>query len=146
MEYAALQGQAGANVTIQQLGFQTDFSVYLQIRQTWLAFSQYSITYSSRFHSLTCRCKTHMTPSCSSLSDYPGHCGGHHPPPAHLPQEENLHRHRSHQRSQQVRLMAPMWWWKLNRQISSDVVVFTEPSDTWCVPFSTRCSPSSSWP
>ncbi|XP_013864307.1 choline transporter-like protein 2 isoform X2 [Austrofundulus limnaeus] len=38
MEYAALKGQAGANVTIQELGFQTDFTVYLQIRQTWLAF------------------------------------------------------------------------------------------------------------
>uniref|UniRef100_A0A668AP15 Choline transporter-like protein n=1 Tax=Myripristis murdjan TaxID=586833 RepID=A0A668AP15_9TELE len=38
MEYAALKGQAGANVTLQDLGFQTDFSVYLQIRQTWLAF------------------------------------------------------------------------------------------------------------
>ncbi|XP_030591376.1 choline transporter-like protein 2 isoform X2 [Archocentrus centrarchus] len=38
MEYVALKGQAGANVTIQELGFQTDFSVYLQIRQTWLAF------------------------------------------------------------------------------------------------------------
>lgn len=42
MEYAALKGEAGADVTLQQLGFQTDFSVYLQIRQTWLAFSQYS--------------------------------------------------------------------------------------------------------
>uniref|UniRef100_A0A7N6B3T8 Choline transporter-like protein n=1 Tax=Anabas testudineus TaxID=64144 RepID=A0A7N6B3T8_ANATE len=38
MEYAALQQKPGSNVTIQQLGFQTDFSVYLQIRQTWLAF------------------------------------------------------------------------------------------------------------
>ncbi|XP_040917563.1 choline transporter-like protein 2 isoform X2 [Toxotes jaculatrix] len=38
MEYAALKGEPGANVTLQQLGFQTDFSVYLQIRQTWLAF------------------------------------------------------------------------------------------------------------
>ncbi|XP_029014375.3 choline transporter-like protein 2 isoform X1 [Betta splendens] len=38
MEYAALKGQAGANVTIQQLGFQTDLTVYLQIQQTWLAF------------------------------------------------------------------------------------------------------------
>ncbi|XP_029364153.1 choline transporter-like protein 2 isoform X2 [Echeneis naucrates] len=38
MEYAALKGEPGANVTIQQLGFQTDLSVYLQIRQTWLAF------------------------------------------------------------------------------------------------------------
>uniref|UniRef100_A0A4W6ECH7 Choline transporter-like protein n=1 Tax=Lates calcarifer TaxID=8187 RepID=A0A4W6ECH7_LATCA len=38
MEYAALKGEPGANVTLQELGFQTDFSVYLQIRQTWLAF------------------------------------------------------------------------------------------------------------
>lgn len=46
MEYAALKGEAGANVTIKDLGFQTDFTVYLQIRQTWLAFSQYT---SSKF-------------------------------------------------------------------------------------------------
>ncbi|KAF7661383.1 hypothetical protein LDENG_00262710 [Lucifuga dentata] len=38
MEYAALKGTAGADVTLQELGFQTDFTVYLQIRQTWLAF------------------------------------------------------------------------------------------------------------
>uniref|UniRef100_A0A8C4H5D8 Choline transporter-like protein n=1 Tax=Dicentrarchus labrax TaxID=13489 RepID=A0A8C4H5D8_DICLA len=38
MEYAALKGEPGADVTLQQLGFQTDFTVYLQIRQTWLAF------------------------------------------------------------------------------------------------------------
>uniref|UniRef100_A0A3P8WKZ6 Choline transporter-like protein n=1 Tax=Cynoglossus semilaevis TaxID=244447 RepID=A0A3P8WKZ6_CYNSE len=38
MEYAGLKGQAGSNVTLQELGFQTDFTVYLQIRQTWLAF------------------------------------------------------------------------------------------------------------
>ncbi|XP_037332178.2 choline transporter-like protein 2 isoform X1 [Pungitius pungitius] len=38
MEYAALKGEAGANVTLQDLGFQTDLAVYLQIRQTWLAF------------------------------------------------------------------------------------------------------------
>uniref|UniRef100_A0A8C3AQZ0 Choline transporter-like protein n=1 Tax=Cyclopterus lumpus TaxID=8103 RepID=A0A8C3AQZ0_CYCLU len=38
MEYAALKGEAGANVTFQELGFQTDFTIYLQIRQTWLAF------------------------------------------------------------------------------------------------------------
>lgn len=46
MEYAALKEGPGANVTIQELGFQADFSVYLQIRQTWLAFSQYNITHS----------------------------------------------------------------------------------------------------
>ena len=39
MEYAALKGEPGADVTLQDLGFQTDFTVYLQIRQTWLAFS-----------------------------------------------------------------------------------------------------------
>ncbi|XP_061556360.1 choline transporter-like protein 2 isoform X4 [Phycodurus eques] len=38
MEYAALKGTPGADVTLQDLGFQTDFAVYLQIRQTWLAF------------------------------------------------------------------------------------------------------------
>ncbi|XP_068193560.1 choline transporter-like protein 2 isoform X2 [Antennarius striatus] len=38
MEYAALEGEPGADVTLQELGFQTDFLVYLQIRQTWLAF------------------------------------------------------------------------------------------------------------
>ncbi|XP_041633684.1 choline transporter-like protein 2 isoform X3 [Cheilinus undulatus] len=38
MEYAALKGEPGADVTLQELGFQTDFTVYLQIRQTWLAF------------------------------------------------------------------------------------------------------------
>ncbi|XP_068607309.1 choline transporter-like protein 2 [Brachionichthys hirsutus] len=38
MEFASLKGEPGADVTIQDLGLQTDFSVYLQIRQTWLAF------------------------------------------------------------------------------------------------------------
>ncbi|KAM9784405.1 choline transporter-like protein 2 isoform X1 [Syngnathus typhle] len=38
MEYDALKGRPGADVTLQDLGFQTDFTVYLQIRQTWLAF------------------------------------------------------------------------------------------------------------
>ncbi|XP_061741440.1 choline transporter-like protein 2 isoform X3 [Nerophis ophidion] len=38
MEYAHLKGEPGADVTLQDLGFQTDFAVYLQIRQTWLAF------------------------------------------------------------------------------------------------------------
>uniref|UniRef100_A0A672TAS1 Choline transporter-like protein n=1 Tax=Sinocyclocheilus grahami TaxID=75366 RepID=A0A672TAS1_SINGR len=38
MQYASLKGQAGSDVTIKDLGLQTDFSVYLQIQQTWLAF------------------------------------------------------------------------------------------------------------
>lgn len=41
MEYASLKGEPGADVTIRDLGLQTDFSVYLQIRQTWLAFSMH---------------------------------------------------------------------------------------------------------
>ncbi|XP_063058155.1 choline transporter-like protein 2 [Engraulis encrasicolus] len=38
LEFAALKGVQGSDVTIRDLGLQTDFSVYLQIRQTWLAF------------------------------------------------------------------------------------------------------------
>ncbi|KAK7940167.1 hypothetical protein WMY93_003493 [Mugilogobius chulae] len=38
MEYKSLKGEPGADVKIKDLGFQTDFSVYLQIRETWLAF------------------------------------------------------------------------------------------------------------
>lgn len=40
MEYVSLKSEAGSNVTLKDLGFQTDFSVYLHIRQTWLAFSK----------------------------------------------------------------------------------------------------------
>ncbi|XP_078120604.1 choline transporter-like protein 2 isoform X2 [Sander vitreus] len=38
MEFASLKGEPGSDVTIRDLGLQTDFSVYLQIKQTWLAF------------------------------------------------------------------------------------------------------------
>uniref|UniRef100_H3C3P7 Choline transporter-like protein n=1 Tax=Tetraodon nigroviridis TaxID=99883 RepID=H3C3P7_TETNG len=38
-EYRSLSGKPGANVTISDIGFQTDFSVYLQLTQTWLIFS-----------------------------------------------------------------------------------------------------------
>ncbi|KAL7890999.1 hypothetical protein AOLI_G00004750 [Acnodon oligacanthus] len=38
MQYAALKSQPGSDVTIKDLGLQTDFSIYLQIQQTWLAF------------------------------------------------------------------------------------------------------------
>ncbi|KAL4647949.1 choline transporter-like protein 2 isoform X1 [Arapaima gigas] len=38
MEYAKLKQQPGSDVTLQDLGLQTDFAVYLEIRQTWLAF------------------------------------------------------------------------------------------------------------
>ncbi|XP_067829000.1 choline transporter-like protein 2 isoform X2 [Heptranchias perlo] len=38
MEYRSLKGTPGSDVTIKDLGFQTDFRVYLHLRQTWLAF------------------------------------------------------------------------------------------------------------
>uniref|UniRef100_A0A3B3VRS1 Choline transporter-like protein n=1 Tax=Poecilia latipinna TaxID=48699 RepID=A0A3B3VRS1_9TELE len=38
MEYNSLKNEPGANVTLQELGFHTDFTIYLQVRQTWLAF------------------------------------------------------------------------------------------------------------
>ncbi|XP_075895301.1 choline transporter-like protein 5-B isoform X1 [Nelusetta ayraudi] len=37
-EYRALSGKPGANVTISDIGFHTDFSLYLQLSQTWLIF------------------------------------------------------------------------------------------------------------
>uniref|UniRef100_A0A8B9RH32 Choline transporter-like protein n=1 Tax=Astyanax mexicanus TaxID=7994 RepID=A0A8B9RH32_ASTMX len=37
-EYVALQGKPDADVTISDIGFQTDFRVYLQLSQTWLIF------------------------------------------------------------------------------------------------------------
>ncbi|MCJ8750150.1 hypothetical protein PDJAM_G00259250 [Pangasius djambal] len=38
MQYVQFRGQPGADVSITDLGLQTDFSVYLQLQQTWLAF------------------------------------------------------------------------------------------------------------
>ncbi|KAE8619858.1 hypothetical protein XENTR_v10010003 [Xenopus tropicalis] len=38
MEYARLKGEAGSDVTLKDIGFQTDIRVYLHLRQTWLAF------------------------------------------------------------------------------------------------------------
>lgn len=38
MEYAALKSEQGSDVSIKDLGFQTDLRVYLHLRQTWLAF------------------------------------------------------------------------------------------------------------
>ncbi|XP_036435500.1 choline transporter-like protein 5-B isoform X2 [Colossoma macropomum] len=37
-EYVALRGKPNADVTISDIGFQTDFRVYLQLSQTWLIF------------------------------------------------------------------------------------------------------------
>ncbi|KAM4675347.1 choline transporter-like protein 2 isoform 3-T3 [Discoglossus pictus] len=38
MEYARLKGESGSDVTLKDIGFQTDFRIYLHLRQTWLAF------------------------------------------------------------------------------------------------------------
>ncbi|XP_029815591.1 choline transporter-like protein 5 [Manacus vitellinus] len=37
-EYDHLKGIPGSDLTVYDIGFQTDFKVYLQLRQTWLAF------------------------------------------------------------------------------------------------------------
>uniref|UniRef100_A0A3B5AVP6 Choline transporter-like protein n=1 Tax=Stegastes partitus TaxID=144197 RepID=A0A3B5AVP6_9TELE len=37
-EYSSLSGKPGSNVTITDIGFHTDFSIYLQRSQTWLIF------------------------------------------------------------------------------------------------------------
>lgn len=38
IEYVHLKNTPGANITLKELGFQMDLSIYLHIRQTWLAF------------------------------------------------------------------------------------------------------------
>lgn len=40
-EFRRLHGIPGSDLTIYDIGFQTDFRVYLQLRQTWLAFSKW---------------------------------------------------------------------------------------------------------
>lgn len=40
MEYARLKGTAGSDVSLKDIGIQTDLRVYLHLRQTWLAFSK----------------------------------------------------------------------------------------------------------
>ncbi|XP_062280250.1 choline transporter-like protein 5-B [Scomber scombrus] len=37
-EYSILSRKSGSNVTISDIGFQTDFSIYLQLSQTWFIF------------------------------------------------------------------------------------------------------------
>ncbi|XP_069795511.1 choline transporter-like protein 5 isoform X2 [Narcine bancroftii] len=37
-EYSSLKGKPGSDIPIYDIGFQTDLRVYLQLRQTWLAF------------------------------------------------------------------------------------------------------------
>uniref|UniRef100_A0A8D0A2C9 Choline transporter-like protein n=1 Tax=Sander lucioperca TaxID=283035 RepID=A0A8D0A2C9_SANLU len=37
-EYSSLSGKPGTNITISDIGFHTDLSIFLQLRQTWLIF------------------------------------------------------------------------------------------------------------
>ncbi|XP_056459537.1 choline transporter-like protein 5-B isoform X1 [Gadus chalcogrammus] len=37
-EFSSLRGNSDADVTLSQIGFQADFSIYLQLSQTWLVF------------------------------------------------------------------------------------------------------------
>ncbi len=39
-EYSSLKGKPDSDITISDIGFQTDFRVYLQLSQTWLIFSE----------------------------------------------------------------------------------------------------------
>lgn len=41
-EYSSLKGKPDSDITISDIGFQTDFRVYLQLSQTWLIFSEIS--------------------------------------------------------------------------------------------------------
>ncbi|XP_058515930.1 choline transporter-like protein 2 isoform X1 [Ochotona princeps] len=38
MEYSRLRGEAGSDISLVDLGFQTDLRVYLHLRQTWMGF------------------------------------------------------------------------------------------------------------
>ncbi|XP_051011956.1 choline transporter-like protein 2 isoform X4 [Acomys russatus] len=38
LEYSKLRGEAGSDISLLDLGFQTDLRVYLHLRQTWMAF------------------------------------------------------------------------------------------------------------
>lgn len=42
-EYSLLNGKSGSNITISDIGFHTDFSIYLKISETWLIFSMLSL-------------------------------------------------------------------------------------------------------
>uniref|UniRef100_A0A8C4ZVN9 Choline transporter-like protein n=1 Tax=Gadus morhua TaxID=8049 RepID=A0A8C4ZVN9_GADMO len=43
-EFSSLRGNSDADVTLSQIGFQADFSIYLQLSQTWLVFSTWLST------------------------------------------------------------------------------------------------------
>lgn len=61
-EYRTLSGKPGANVTISDIGFHTDFSIYLQLSQTWLIFSTLAFANIPLLHTcmLKWQVKTHL--------------------------------------------------------------------------------------
>lgn len=101
MEYARLRGEAGSDVSLVDLGFQTDLRVYLHLRQTWMAFSELRPPDPVSDGALEVVGSPNSSFS-APYSDHSEHSRGCHHPAAHLSPEENSHRHCAHQRSQQV--------------------------------------------
>lgn len=149
MEYAKLKGEAGSDMSLTDLGFQTDLRVYLHLRQTWLAFSECPSSsgigvgpgtghrkggsqrvlgqfpreggtllgaqpWGGAGHSREERLVPRGMPregeggpdtargSPSPASDHPVRAGAGDRAAAHLPAQEDPHRHRAHQGGQQV--------------------------------------------
>lgn len=110
MEYARLRGEAGSDVSLMDLGFQTDFRVYLHLRQTWKAFSESqppSPAPSEAWEGVGGPSSSQMQPLSAPYSDNSEHPGGNYHLTAHLPTEENSHCHCTHQRGQQVGARVP---------------------------------------
>lgn len=111
MEYARLRGEAGSDVSLADLGFQSDLRVYLHLRQTWMAFSEWdwpgapAPPWEERRVVPRHLAETQHLPTIFTLalpSDHPQCPGGHHNSATYLPEEENSYRHCTDQRSQQV--------------------------------------------
>lgn len=131
MEYAKLKGEAGSDVSLVDLGFQTDLRVYLHLRQTWLAFRKslglgwhpgqggtaaFGALLSAggsqeEFLALWGIPWGGPDAAPSPGSDHLVRAGAGDRPAAHLPAQEDPHRHRAHQGGQQVRLSpSPSLW------------------------------------
>lgn len=93
MEYSRLRGEAGSDISLVDLGFQTDLRVYLHLRQTWMGFSE---SQPVRTPPPPCPCPSGSQAPPLGSSDNSQHLGSGHHPPAHLSEEENPHRHCSH--------------------------------------------------
>lgn len=118
------------SASITDVGFSTNFKIYLQVQETWLAFCecdlyfttlnvQCRILYLMAFVDfrgiVVCKCKAELLNQrrselqrlqpCPVLGPSDHHlCGGGSPAPnPHLPPDQNPHRHRPHPGVQQVR-------------------------------------------